>query len=110
MSQQLHRRREWKLTRSLVIPSCRRSRVKAGEVRQDRAASDELAIISPPPPLRSMIGGLLFSTRPRGHAAVQQQWYQQFESRSLRQHMLCEQSLRLQIGPEKPRNSAESMA
>jgi hypothetical protein len=85
MSQQLHRRREWKLTRSLVIPSCRRSRVKAGEVRQDRAASDELAIISPPPPLWSMIGGLLFSTRPRGHAAVQQQWYQQFESRSLRQ-------------------------
>jgi hypothetical protein len=32
--------------------------------------------------------------------------YQQFESPSLRQHCPCEQSLRLLIGPEKPRNPA----
>src|SRR5918996_6639727 len=32
--------------------------------------------------------------------------YRQFESRSLRQHVLCGQSLRPRIGPLKPRNSA----
>jgi hypothetical protein len=44
---------------------------------------------------------------PRGpRRNVGENRYRQFESRSLRQHNRCEQSLRLLIGPEKLRNSA----